>query len=77
MHESARFRTLGSLTENIKQSFSQLAILAAGTLHASSFINQTRFVVTNDSEDSGINEQVMMSLTISDVVDYRLWTLWA
>jgi hypothetical protein len=40
MHESARFRTLGSLTENIKQSFSQLAILVAGTLHASLFINQ-------------------------------------
>ena len=54
MHESARFRTLGLLTENIKQSFSQLAILVVGTLHASPFINQTRFVVTNDWEDSRI-----------------------
>jgi hypothetical protein len=54
MHESARFRTLGSLTENIKQSFSQLAIIVVGTLHASLFINQARSVVTNDWEDSRI-----------------------
>ena len=54
MHESARFRTLGSLTKIIKQSFSQLAILGAGTLHASLLFNQTRTVVTNDWEDSRI-----------------------
>jgi DNA invertase Pin-like site-specific DNA recombinase len=77
MHESARFRTPGSFTENIKQSFSQLAILAVGTLHASSSINETRSVVTNDWEDSKPNGEVTGSLTISDAVDHSRKTLWA
>jgi len=35
MQMRARFHTLGSLSENIKQSFSRLAILTVGTINAS------------------------------------------